>query len=137
MILGCEFVHFKDNYGDKLERMNTIFKFYHQAWPLLAIGVAVEAERRWRSEAKHRALAALLAVSVLLALLYPAAASIQRLKMHEGPVTLDARVALERRNPADAARVSWLEKNRRRGMVIIEGDGRSLASTRVSTHTGI
>jgi YYY domain-containing protein len=138
MILGCEFVHFKDNYGDKLERMNTIFKFYHQAWPLLAIGVAVEAERRWRSQGRHRALAALLAVSVLLALLYPAAASIQRLKMHEGPITLDARLALERRNPADAAAISWLEKNRRRGMVIIEATGDPYSEyARISTHTGI
>ncbi|HEY6930972.1 MAG TPA: hypothetical protein VJA66_14955, partial [Thermoanaerobaculia bacterium] len=97
-----------------------------------------EAERRWQSEGRHRALAAILGASVVLALLYPTAASIQRLKMHEGPVTLNARVALERRNPADAAAISYLEKNRRPGMVIVEATGDPYSEyARISTHTGI
>lgn len=32
ILLGCEFIYLKDDYGKTLERQNTIFKFYYQAW---------------------------------------------------------------------------------------------------------
>jgi YYY domain-containing protein len=35
---GCELIYIKDFYGHPLERQNTIFKFYYQAWILLSIG---------------------------------------------------------------------------------------------------
>jgi YYY domain-containing protein len=138
MIAGCEFVRFKDSYGEKLQRMNTIFKFYHQAWPLVAIAVAVLAERKWRDALERRALTAILAVACLLALLYPAAAMIQRVRMHDGPVTLDARAALERRNPGDAAAIAWLAQNARPGSVLLEATGDPYSEyARIATHTGI
>ena len=36
-LLACEVVFLKDSYGDKLYRMNTVFKLYFQAWTILAI----------------------------------------------------------------------------------------------------
>jgi uncharacterized membrane protein len=141
MVAGCEFVYFKDNYGERLQRMNTIFKFYNQAWPLIAVSVAVFAERLWREtegRLRRRALATLLAACAVAALLYPAAAIIQRLRQHEGPVTLDARVALTRRNPGDAAAIAWLGKSARPGAVLIEATGDPYSEyARVSSHTGI
>lgn len=37
VVLGCEIFHLRDVYGDKLSRMNTVFKFYVPAWTLLGI----------------------------------------------------------------------------------------------------
>ena len=41
MIAGCEFIYFKDSYGQRLQRMNTIFKFYEQVWVLFGVASAV------------------------------------------------------------------------------------------------
>jgi len=40
ILLGCEFFYLKDAYGKSLERQNTIFKFYYQAWILCGISTA-------------------------------------------------------------------------------------------------
>ena len=40
ILLGCEFFYIKDAYGKSLERQNTIFKFYYQAWIFCGISAA-------------------------------------------------------------------------------------------------
>ncbi len=40
ILLGCEFFYIKDAYGKSLERQNTIFKFYYQAWIFCGIASA-------------------------------------------------------------------------------------------------
>jgi len=81
MILGCEVVYLKDNYGADLQRMNTIFKFYHQAWPLLAIGIAVFAVRAWdRVRARWSPARLVLAAAGVVSLLWPINAAASRLR---------------------------------------------------------
>ena len=139
MITGCEFIHFKDNYGEKLHRLNTLFKFYHQAWPLIAVAAAVFLERAWRQWGKEKkGFQAVIAVSIFLSLLYPLNAAVSRLRQREGPFSLDATLALSRRNPADAAAIAWLEKNAPKESVVLEAAGDPYREfARVSSHTGL
>jgi uncharacterized membrane protein len=138
MIAGCEFVYFKDSYGDKLHRMNTIFKFYHQAWPLLGIGAAVFAEHAWRTTRASRAVAIVLAASVFLSLLYPLATTVSRLRQKNAPFSLDARGALGRRDAGDLEAIAWLEKNASRTSILMEASGDPYREyARISSHTGI
>ena len=139
MIAGCEVVYFKDSYGEQLHRMNTIFKFYHQAWPLLGIGAAVFADRAWRAtKAPRRSLAFVLVVAVFAALLYPTTAAVSRLRQRDGAFSVDARRALGRRNPGDLHAIEWLGENAASGSVVMEASGNPYTEyARISSHTGI
>ncbi len=140
ILAGCEFIHFKDSYGDRLQRMNTLFKFYHQAWPLLAAAIAVFAHKAWTAARGRRraALGSLLAACALAGVLYPAAAILQRLGQREGPWTLDARPALTRRNAGDAAVIAWLDRNSSGPTVVMEATGDPYSEyARIASHTGV
>jgi YYY domain-containing protein len=139
MVAGCEFIYFKDSYGAALQRMNTIFKFYHQAWPLAAVAVAVFGERAWRARgAAQPFVQSALAAAMAFSLLYPVEAIVSRFRQSQGGFTLDARTALARRSAGDAAAIAWLETHAPEGSVVLEATGDPYSEfARIASHTGI
>ncbi|MFQ6013922.1 MAG: DUF2298 domain-containing protein [Anaerolineae bacterium] len=78
VLLGVELVYLKDFLqGGDHRRMNTIFKFYIQAWVLLGLGAAVglsylwEEVRHWRSRRMRWAWRGLLLFLLLSSSIYP------------------------------------------------------------------
>ncbi len=128
MIGGCELVYFKDTYGQDLQRMNTIFKFYHQAWPLLAIGGAVFAGRAWDAADRRRPRpSASLARRGrrFLALLWPVNVDrLPRCARRTRPFSLDARgPARPPRRRATPPRSTGCSATRRTARSVLEASG--------------
>jgi YYY domain-containing protein len=138
--LAVEFVYLRDNFGI---RMNTVFKFYFQAWVLLALAAAygayvvsssLKGAGRW-------AWRAALSLMVLAGLVYPAFAIPYKAGNFVGPATLDGMAWLSESRPDDYAAIRWLRENASGSAVILEAPGDGFAAYqytgRVSALTGM
>jgi YYY domain-containing protein len=138
LILGPEFVYLRDNFG---YRINTIFKFYFQAWMMLSLaaayGVAVLLKnlRGWA----NAAFSAVLALVLIVGLTYPALGFANRTNNFQPPFfgfTLDDFDRVEVENPDEAAAIRWLQ-SAPDGVVAEAVGGAYSAYARISIYTGL
>jgi len=136
LTLVVEFVYLRDHFGT---RMNTVFKFYFQAWVVWAIAGAyalVGFVRRGRV-----GVVAIVVLLIAAGLVYPALAVPARAREYGGPPTLDGAAYLAETQPDDYAAITWLNENIAGAPVILEAPGDHLQAYvyegRVSAHTGL
>jgi uncharacterized membrane protein len=109
--LIVEFLYLHDSFG---VRMNTVFKFYYQAWVML--GCASAYGIWWlldRLEKPASRLLFLLGATVFIALgmVYPVMAIPSRAADFQGTANLDGSSSVARSNPDDWAAIQWLDAN--------------------------
>jgi YYY domain-containing protein len=139
LVYAPEFVYLRDNFGS---RMNTIFKFYYQAWLLFGLSTTyaiVEAFARRRQVAPWlQGMAALALLLIAGGLLYPLAATYSKTGGFAGQPTLNAIAYVEQQDPAEWAAIGWVRANTPPDALIVQSIGRSYdaQSARISAATG-
>ena len=144
LVFAPEFVYLRDNFGT---RMNTIFKFYYQAWLLLGLSSAFAITVAWqmRKTVPARVRAASLAVAgfsllfILSGLLFPFAAAYSKTGgFGSATPTFDATAYIRQGSPDEIAAIDWVRRNTPPNALIVEGKGASYRAdyNRISTITG-
>ena len=138
LTFSVEFVYLRDLFGT---RMNTIFKFYFQAWVLLAVSsafcvyyVAGRGRMGWARSLWLTGLGALLVAGMV----YPVAAGYTKASSFKVEPTLDGTAYMADHNSDDHAAIRWLNENVEGAPVILEATGGSYTYyARVSSQTGL
>lgn len=136
LTIGPEFVYLRDVFG---QRLNTIFKFYYQAWVLFGVAALYGLAYLWQRARLAGALAAALYGALLLvALTFPIYAISSRAGEYAGPPSLDG-IAYYPAGEQEAIR--WLREQVPGTPVILEAvhpqGGQYTEYARVSASTGL
>ncbi len=138
LILGPEFVYLRDNFG---YRINTIFKFYFQAWMVLSLAAAYGTAVLLRN-AQGRAkgiFSVVFTLVLIVGLAYPALGFVNRTNNFKPPFfgfTLDDFNRVKAENPDEAAAILWL-RSAPDGIVAEAVGGAYSSYARISIYTGL
>lgn len=136
LVLGPEFYYLRDQFG---YRINTIFKFYYQAWLLWGIASAygsVVLLRQLRGLSKTLFLGGS-GLVLAMALVYPALSLWEKTNGFDPPggFTLDGAAFFQRRSPDEWAAIEWLQ-SAPPGVVVEAVGGQYSEYARVATFSG-
>jgi YYY domain-containing protein len=137
MVLAPEFVFLRDQFSS---RLNTIFKFYYQAWLLWSIAAAFAVAVLLRG--LHKIWCTLFTAGLLvllsMALTYPALSLANKTNDFKPALgwTLDDFTRIQRNNPDEAAAILWL-KAAPDGVVVEAVGGSYTGFARISEYTGL
>jgi len=137
LTLVTEFVYLRDFFGT---RMNTIFKFWYQAWIQLAVASAfgVWYVLRGRRRVVHYVWLVAFLLLFGASMIYPLAAMYSKGHQFGVKPTLDGTAYMQQRRPADYAAIKWLQENVVGEANILEAPGGSYTEyARVSALTGL
>ncbi len=140
LTLVVEFVYLRDSFG---VRMNTIFKFYYQAWVMLACASAfgiwwvIDVLRRRMASAVQILFVGGTALLTAAGLVYPVMATYSRVAGFQHKPVLNGSASIARDHPDDWAAIEWLRAHAEEPVVILEAPGRSYTyEGRISAFTG-
>ena len=144
LTLGPEYLYLKDNFS---QRLNTVFKFYYQAWVMLGAAAIVALHYLLRELRVAGLITGLVyALGLAIALLFPYYAVTARAAEYRGditsefrrPPTLNGLVSVQNNDPDEYAALMWLRENVVGEPVILEAVGGAYSNYgRVSASTGL
>jgi len=151
LTLGVEFVYLRDSFGT---RMNTVFKFYYQAWVMMGLSAAFgvyyllagsrkkleggEVPAARRVDLRRGLWAVPVVALVLIGLVYPAVGIPSKAGDFKGEPTLDGMAFIKNVRGDDYAAMKWLQENVKGMAYIVESTGGSYTETSwVSAFTGL
>lgn len=141
-LLACEVVYIKDPYGERLYRMNTVFKLYLQSWFLLAVAspwcLGRLLSEAWTPLRVRRLVPVAAGLLLVATVCYPLGVTATRLSYRAERATLDGNAYLRREHADDFAAIEWLRRNVQDLPVILEATGNPYSYyARFSSNTGL
>ena len=139
LIISPDFVYLRDQFG---YRINTIFKFYYQAWVLWSLaasfGVAYLLQNM-KNGSWSVVFRIAIGLTIFAGLLYPALSLPTKTDDFNpyGGFTLDDFERIERENPDDAAGIEWLRQAPDGVIVEAVGGSYNASFARIATYTGL
>jgi YYY domain-containing protein len=136
LVAMTEIVFLKDVFAGNYPRMNTVFKFYFQAWALLSItcgaalhfiyegfqsALSVSNWQRWVQRGAQILWVVALFVFLLAGMVYPIVGSFQRTNHYtQRTNSLDGLNYLQSYDPSDFAAIKWLNSHNQDSPTIVE-----------------